>query len=103
MEALADVGYTWQTWGGVWGGDRDPVHFEYPGFSPPPPDAPSEEAGSRIAHFISNWFLTIGPWWSPMTAENLLKTAVKVEKALGFEAALSWFYNHAGKCEGNCG
>lgn len=34
-EALADVGYTWQQWGGVWGAERDPVHFEYPGFSPP--------------------------------------------------------------------
>jgi hypothetical protein len=35
MEALSDVGYTWQTWGGVWGGERDPVHFQYPGFVPP--------------------------------------------------------------------
>jgi D-alanyl-D-alanine carboxypeptidase-like protein len=34
MEALADVGYTWQTWGGVWG-PGDAVHFEYPGFVPP--------------------------------------------------------------------
>jgi len=38
MQALADVGYTWQDWGGVWGGARDPVHFEYPGFVPPEPD-----------------------------------------------------------------
>jgi hypothetical protein len=35
MEALADVGYTWQQWGGIWGGQRDPVHFEYPGFRRP--------------------------------------------------------------------
>jgi hypothetical protein len=35
MEALLDVGYTWETWGGVWGSQRDPVHFEYPGFHPP--------------------------------------------------------------------
>lgn len=27
---LADVGYTWETWGGVWGGQGDPVHFEIP-------------------------------------------------------------------------
>src|SRR5882672_5300486 len=39
-EALADVGYTWQTWGGVWGGDRDPVHFEYPGFVIPAQEPP---------------------------------------------------------------
>src|SRR6266852_8927098 len=35
MEALADVGYTWQSWGGIWGGEKDPVHFEYPGFVVP--------------------------------------------------------------------
>lgn len=34
FDALADVGYTWQTWGGVWGGQVDPVHFQYPGFVP---------------------------------------------------------------------
>src|SRR5215468_9724699 len=34
MEALTDVGATWQSWGGKWGGQfSDPVHFEYPGFS----------------------------------------------------------------------
>ncbi len=32
-EALADVGYTWESWGGSWGGERDPVHFELPGAS----------------------------------------------------------------------
>ena len=40
FSALADVGYTWQDWGGVWGGSRDPVHFEYPGFIAPEPNAP---------------------------------------------------------------
>jgi hypothetical protein len=34
-EALADVGATWQSWGGEWGGQRDPVHFQYPGFVVP--------------------------------------------------------------------
>jgi len=32
MEALADVGYTWQQWGGGWDG-ADAVHFELPGAS----------------------------------------------------------------------
>jgi hypothetical protein len=32
MEALADVGYTWQQWGGGWNG-ADAVHFELPGAS----------------------------------------------------------------------
>ncbi len=30
FEALEDVGATWQEWGGVWGGARDPVHYEVP-------------------------------------------------------------------------
>jgi len=32
IEALADVGYTWQQWGGGWDG-ADAVHFELPGAS----------------------------------------------------------------------
>jgi len=32
-DAQADVGYTWQQWGGVWGGRTDVVHFELPGAS----------------------------------------------------------------------
>ncbi len=32
MDALADVGYTWQSWGGGWNG-ADAVHFELPGAS----------------------------------------------------------------------
>jgi len=39
FDALADVGYTWEQWGGVWGGNPtrrgsgyDPVHFEWPGW-----------------------------------------------------------------------
>src|SRR5262249_50741261 len=36
MEALEDVGYTWEQWGGIWGGHaRDPIHFEFPGFVSP--------------------------------------------------------------------
>lgn len=31
--ALADVGATWISWGGVWH-PSDPIHMEYPGFSP---------------------------------------------------------------------
>ena len=35
FDALEDVGYTWEQWGGVWGGAVDPVHFQYPGFVAP--------------------------------------------------------------------
>ncbi len=47
MESLEDVGYTWQSWGGVWGAQRDPVHFEYPGFV-----APAATAGPET---VSLW------------------------------------------------
>ncbi len=33
MEGLSDLGSLWQSWGGVWGADRDPIHFEAPGAS----------------------------------------------------------------------
>lgn len=62
--ALADVGYTWQTWGGVWGSDRDPVHFEYPGFAPP-------AATENIIQTAASWFNDL-PWyvqiWIPISA-----------------------------------
>lgn len=32
FDALGDVGALWQQWGGVWGAQRDPVHFELPGW-----------------------------------------------------------------------
>ena len=35
MEALEDVAQVWQAAGGVWHAS-DPIHFEYPGFTPEP-------------------------------------------------------------------
>jgi D-alanyl-D-alanine carboxypeptidase len=31
----ADLGQVWESWGGVYGGAADPIHFEYPGFHLP--------------------------------------------------------------------
>jgi len=33
FDAIRDVGYTWQQWGGTWAGEKDLVHFELPGAS----------------------------------------------------------------------
>jgi hypothetical protein len=33
MEWLSELGQVWESWGGKWGGARDPVHFELPGAS----------------------------------------------------------------------
>jgi len=38
-ENQADLGQVWTSWGGVYGGTADPIHFEYPGFSSPQPTA----------------------------------------------------------------
>jgi hypothetical protein len=56
-EALADVGYTWEQWGGVWGSQRDPVHFEYPGFVPPSrfPELLGESMGKATRDVYEPW------------------------------------------------
>src|SRR5216684_7351057 len=36
VDYLQDLGALWISWGGEWGGNRDPVHFQLPG-------APSQE------------------------------------------------------------
>ncbi len=58
MEALADVGYTWQQWGGGWNG-ADAVHFELPGASEYAREqgrlleVQSDSAGATAAGFIT--------------------------------------------------
>jgi hypothetical protein len=59
---LADVGATWESWGGVWGGEKDPVHFQYPGFVVPAVNPSAEGL----------------PWWAeiamPTKAVDVLGT-----------------------------
>jgi hypothetical protein len=56
---LADLGQVWESWGGVWGGHfKDPIHFEYPGFSAPPVETPPIAPGETLADKIVN-----PPWW----------------------------------------
>ena len=50
--ALADVGRTWSQAGGVWHAS-DPVHFEYPGFSPP--RYTEEEIFNTALSFLTPW------------------------------------------------
>lgn len=61
MEALADVGYTWQQWGGAWSG-RDAVHFELPGASEWARGQSSEEQQKPIGKWIDDFFGSI-PWY----------------------------------------
>jgi D-alanyl-D-alanine carboxypeptidase len=56
MEALADVGYTWQQWGGGWN-PRDAVHFELPGASERARQAGSQlEPDTGIIGSIVDWY-----------------------------------------------
>jgi len=56
MEALADVGYTWQTWGGGWN-PQDAVHFELPGASERARTKGKEQDGSTgIIGGAIDWF-----------------------------------------------
>lgn len=49
LESLSDVGYTWETWGGIWGGNfGDEVHFEFPGFVVPS-QLPAQVAGAAAS------------------------------------------------------
>lgn len=54
-ENLADLGQVWESWGGVWGGaNRDPIHFEYPGFHPPAATAEVEGVQLTIPELLFN-------------------------------------------------
>jgi hypothetical protein len=68
LDALADVGYTWTTWGGVWH-SSDEVHFEYPGFQPPVTDellaASAFASKSPVLSLLAPWQLQLYnavPW-----------------------------------------
>jgi|SRR5882757_1389825 len=45
VEYLPDLGAIWISWGGEWGGNRDPVHFQLPGA--PSPELLQQTKGAR--------------------------------------------------------
>jgi hypothetical protein len=64
MEALADVGYTWQSWGGGWN-PADAVHFELPGATERARERGLEIAGPLFENPVTNllnWFDSL-PWY----------------------------------------
>jgi len=51
---LADLGQVWESWGGIWGGHfKDPIHFEYPGFTAAAPTSEEIPCGGLLglAHY----------------------------------------------------
>jgi len=67
------------------------VHFAYPGFVVPADELPEP---SRFAKFLNDWVLTVGPWFASISASTILKRGVAIETALGFDAAIDWFWRH---------
>jgi len=84
MEALADVGYTWQQWGGAWNG-RDAVHFELPGASAEAARLGSSQAPGPVGESVrsvADWFDSL-PWY----VQAVLPTSLFTSKSM---SAADW-------------
>ena len=57
-EYQGDVGATWQSWGGTWGGARDAVHFELPGAS-----ERARANGQNLIQELAQKYADL-PWWA---------------------------------------
>jgi hypothetical protein len=85
MAALADVGYTWQQWGGGWSGS-DAVHFELPGAA----EWARSQAGvsngevKTIVNWLVDAFGSI-PWYISI----LLPTSLMTKPAMTHDEAVA--------------
>lgn len=64
ISALADVGYTWQSWGGAWN-PGDAVHFEFPGASAWAIEQGKLQPGGTVGETVraaADWFSSL-PWY----------------------------------------
>jgi hypothetical protein len=74
MDALADVGYTWQQWGGGWN-PADAVHFELPGASESARQRGAQESEQKpIGRWIDELFGRI-PWYLSVLLPTSLMTS----------------------------
>jgi hypothetical protein len=65
FEAIYDVAYTWQQWGGAWNA-ADAVHFELPGAS-----AEAKRLGAVATEEELPWWYELGSAFLPSKAVNL--------------------------------
>jgi len=74
--ALDDVGYTWVQAGGIWG-PGDAIHFEFPGFVPPPESR--QNAIAEVAQKFNDlpWYETLLLPIASSTASGSLEEASK--------------------------
>jgi len=96
MEALADVGQFWESLGGVWGGrNRDPIHFEFPGFEPPTLST-GEVSESSLASFAADIGLGFVPVYGTVSTVAGLATlfpGLSQIEALKMLASPTHYYN----------
>jgi hypothetical protein len=105
MSALEECGRYWQELGGVWGGtNRDPIHFEFPGFredlqagtigNPTDLESPPTGVVADIGRSIGP-----GPWWTgvipgfPSYVDILNKGASAVERVGLVDLAYKLFFH----------
>ncbi len=77
MDALADVGYTWQQWGGGWSAG-DAVHFELPGATArATARGQSEIPGTGVVQTVAEWFDSL-PWYVQIVLPSSLLTSLSM-------------------------
>jgi len=103
-----DVGAAWESgWeyfeGGTWGGSKDPVHFEDANWKLLAPQI-VKPVEPDYGYGPTPWYgqlFSPGPWWGAFVGipsyADILKKAVKIEKKLGVDAAINWFYRTVGE------
>ena len=99
-QAAAGAVWSGPGWGGKYGGEEDPVHFEYPGFSSPTPSNialgdPNALSIRRKAEQLADYLISLIP--SPF--QGILSTAVVASlilSTLGSNAAsaIAWYLSH---------
>jgi D-alanyl-D-alanine carboxypeptidase len=82
MEALEDVGYTWQQWGGGWN-QGDAVHFELLGASAL---ARQQQPTDSIGAQLSGGITTIFDLWNGSAVASLLQLVPGLSKSRAIKA-----------------
>jgi hypothetical protein len=93
MEDLADMGAYWQEIGGVWGGSRDPIHFEFPGFVPPPEQTIPEESLQSFAIDTGIGFVPVFGTVTTVAGILALFPGLSQSEALQMLASPTHYYN----------
>jgi hypothetical protein len=93
MEALADMGAYWEELGGVWGGSTDPVHFQFPGFQPPPQQALPEGSLEQFAIDLGIGFVPVYGTVTSVAGILALFPGLSQSEALQMLSSPTHYYN----------